>query len=75
MSELLTVKEVAELMRVSPMTVYRAVELGTLPHVRFGRTIRVDRETLDAFIQLPQTEILLTRKPAKTSNRAPVTRL
>jgi excisionase family DNA binding protein len=32
----LTVAEVAELMRVSKMTVYRLVHAGELPAVRFG---------------------------------------
>ena len=37
----LTVAEVAELMRVSKMTVYRLVHSGELPAVRFGRSYRV----------------------------------
>ncbi|ASD20879.1 MULTISPECIES: helix-turn-helix domain-containing protein [Cryobacterium] len=37
----LTVAEVAEVMRVSRMTVYRMVHAGELPAVRFGRSFRV----------------------------------
>ncbi|WP_282853075.1 helix-turn-helix domain-containing protein [Gulosibacter sediminis] len=37
----LTVAEVAELMRVSKMTVYRMVHAGDLPAVKFGRSYRV----------------------------------
>jgi len=37
----LTVAEVAEIMRVSKMTVYRLVHSGELPAVRFGRSYRV----------------------------------
>ena len=37
----LTVAEVAELMRVSAMTVYRMVQSGELPAVRFGRSYRI----------------------------------
>lgn len=37
----LTVAEVAEVMRVSKMTVYRMVHSGELPAVRFGRSYRV----------------------------------
>lgn len=37
----LTVAEVAKLMRVSNMTVYRMVHSGELPAVRFGRSYRV----------------------------------
>lgn len=38
---LLTVAEVAEMMRVSRMTVYRLVHSGQLPAIRFGRSFRV----------------------------------
>ena len=37
----LTVAEVADIMRVSKMTVYRLVHAGELPAVRFGRSYRV----------------------------------
>lgn len=37
----LTVAEVADMMRVSRMTVYRMVHSGELPAIRFGRSFRV----------------------------------
>ncbi|MGV8970330.1 MAG: helix-turn-helix domain-containing protein [Microbacteriaceae bacterium] len=37
----LTVGEVAGMMRVSTMTVYRMVHSGELPAVRFGRSFRI----------------------------------
>jgi len=37
----LTVHEVAEVMRVSNMTVYRLVHSGDIPAVRFGRSFRI----------------------------------
>mgnify|MGYP000494007879 CR=1 FL=1 len=37
----LTVQEVADLMRVSSMTVYRLIKSGELPAVRVGRSFRV----------------------------------
>ena len=37
----LTVAEVADMMRVSKMTVYRMVHAGDLPAIRFGRSFRV----------------------------------
>jgi excisionase family DNA binding protein len=37
----LTVAEVADVMRVSRMTVYRLVHAGQLPAIRFGRSFRV----------------------------------
>lgn len=53
----LTVAEVAELMRVSKMTVYRLVHSGELPAVRFGRSYRVlESAVLDA-LQRPIADI------------------
>jgi len=37
----LTVNEVADMMRVSSMTVYRMVHSGELPAIRFGRSFRI----------------------------------
>lgn len=47
----LTVAEVAELMRVSKMTVYRLVHSGELPAVRFGRSFRVPESAVAEAIQ------------------------
>src|SRR4051794_36113606 len=52
----LTVAEVAALMRVSKMTVYRLVHAGELPAVRVGRSFRVPEKAVhdylrDAFIE------------------------
>ena len=44
-SKFLTVAEVAAMMRVSKMTVYRLVHGGELPAVRVGRSFRVPRRT------------------------------
>jgi len=52
----LTVAEVADLMRVSNMTVYRMVESGKLPAVRFGRSYRIPESALAAAIELPQAD-------------------
>lgn len=47
----LTVAEVAEMMRVSRMTVYRLVHGGELPAVRVGRSFRVPADALDAYLR------------------------
>ena len=44
----LTVAEVAEMMRVSNMTVYRLVHSGDLPAVRFGRSFRIPESAVVA---------------------------
>ena len=38
---LLTVREVADVMRVSTMTVYRLIKTGSLPATRVGRSYRI----------------------------------
>ncbi len=45
-----TVAEVAELMRVSTMTVYRLIKAGDLPAVRFGKSYRIDEADVDAYL-------------------------
>jgi len=52
----LTVAEVAEMMRVSNMTVYRLVHSGDLPAVRFGRSFRIPESAVVAAIQTPNAE-------------------
>jgi len=47
----LTVAEVADMLRVSRMTVYRWVHAGDLPAVRFGRSFRVPEPAIEAFMQ------------------------
>ncbi|MBT0994202.1 helix-turn-helix domain-containing protein [Cellulomonas sp. DKR-3] len=47
----LTVVEVAEIMRVSKMTVYRLLHSGELPGVRVGRSFRVPQDALDHYLR------------------------
>ena len=47
----LTVAEVAALMRVSKMTVYRLVHSGELPAVRVGRSFRVPEGDVDDYLR------------------------
>ena len=46
----LTVAEVADMMRVSKMTVYRLVHSGELPAIRFGRSFRVPESAVRAAV-------------------------
>ncbi len=48
--QFLTVAEVAEITRVSRMTVYRMVHSGELPAIRFGSSYRVPRSALDQLL-------------------------
>ncbi len=47
----LTVAEVASIMRVSKMTVYRMVHGGDLPAIRVGRSFRVPEDAVDAYLK------------------------
>lgn len=47
----LTVAEVAALMRVSRMTVYRLVHSGEMPAVRVGRSFRVPERTVHDYLR------------------------
>ncbi len=48
----LTVAEVAEMMRVSKMTVYRMVHSGELPAARLGRSFRVPAHVVEEYIRV-----------------------
>lgn len=47
----LTVAEVAAMMRVSKMTVYRLVHSGELPAVRVGRSFRVPEDEVNEYLR------------------------
>lgn len=47
----LTIAEVAGIMRVSKMTVYRLVHGGELPAVRVGRSFRVQESDVDEYLR------------------------
>lgn len=49
--ECLTVPEVAEVLRVHPLTVYRAIGEGKLPATKWGRSYRISREALRAVLE------------------------
>ena len=47
----LTIAEVASVMRVSKMTVYRLVHGGELPAVRVGRSFRVSEHDVNEYLK------------------------
>jgi excisionase family DNA binding protein len=52
----LTVAEVAQMMRVSTMTVYRLIKAGDLASVRVGKSYRIREEDVDAYLAKRYTE-------------------
>ena len=53
----LTVAEVAQMMRVSNMIVYRLVHSGELPAVRFGRSFRIPESAVASAIATPASDV------------------
>jgi excisionase family DNA binding protein len=49
--QFLTVAEVAAMMRVSKMTVYRLVHGGELPAARVGRSFRVPQRAVEEYLR------------------------
>jgi excisionase family DNA binding protein len=47
---LMTVAEVAGVLRVSTMTVYRLIQAGELPAIRIGKSFRIQRHDLQAYL-------------------------
>lgn len=52
----LTVGEVADLLRVSNMTVYRLINAGDLPAVRVGKSYRLREDDIDKYLADGYTE-------------------
>ncbi len=50
-SRLFTVAEVATVMRVSRMTVYRLIRRGNLKAIRVGRNYRVKEDDLELYLR------------------------
>jgi excisionase family DNA binding protein len=53
---LLTVNEVADLLRVSRMTVYRLIKTGEMPALRVGRSYRLREQDVHTYLNGRYTE-------------------
>jgi len=51
-----TVAEVANMLRVSNMTVYRLIQAGSIPAVRVGRSYRLREDDVDRYLAGQYTE-------------------
>lgn len=54
-SHLLTIDEVAEMLRLNRITIYSYIKEGSLVAVKFGRTYRVSKGDLKEFIKKNKT--------------------
>ena len=66
---LLTPREVAEVMRVSTMTVYRLIKSGELPAIRVGKHLRIRGNDVAAF--LDARKVPMPADPSKKGGRWP----
>ncbi len=53
--DLLTTQEVAALLKVSIVTVRRLIASGDLPAARIGKSYRIRREDLEAWVKSTET--------------------
>jgi excisionase family DNA binding protein len=56
MEKLLTVKEVAEVLQLTQMSVYRLCNEGKIPCIKIGGSIRISKTALQKLIQLEEVE-------------------
>ena len=62
-----TIEEVAQLLKVSKLTIYDLVKKGDLPIFRVGRQMRVDRTDLQLYIQKSKTGATPAASTASTT--------
>ncbi len=74
MSDLLTVEEVADRLRLHEMTVRRHIKAGRLRAVRAGRRVRVREEDLAAFVKPAEGVHELTREELREKFLKPPTK-
>jgi excisionase family DNA binding protein len=63
----LTVAEVAAVMRVSKMTVYRLVHSGHLPAIRVGRSFRVPEQAVHEYLRESYVGVETAWRPFRDS--------
>lgn len=56
-NDFLTVQEVADLLRLSVLTLYKYIKEGDLEAVEFGGHYRVSKNSLDKFIAVHRVEV------------------
>ena len=69
MAQIMTAKEVAEYLRLQPITIYRYAGKGKIPATRVGRFWRFDKDAIDRWIAgdkiSPRTGKAAKRKTAR----------
>jgi excisionase family DNA binding protein len=50
-SDVMTVEELAEYLKLNPQTIYRRFRKGELPGVKIGKAIRFKRDVIDGWLR------------------------
>jgi len=50
-SKFLTVQEVAEMLKVNKMTIYRYIKAGKIEAYKIGKDFRIQKEEFDRFLE------------------------
>lgn len=61
LERVLTINEVAEVLRMHSTAVYRLVKRGEIPRIKIGGHRRVNRAALDSFLSAERAQRLTTR--------------
>jgi excisionase family DNA binding protein len=68
-ADLLTVAEVADLLKLNQQTVRNWIDGGRMPAIRIGRRVRIRRQDLDAILEAGSTgSAVMAAKPAPTAS-------
>ncbi len=62
MADTYKVKEVADKLDCTPLTIYRMIREGNIPAIRIGRNFRIPREAMDKWLK---EEIIRPKKAYK----------
>lgn len=52
MQAVMTVKELADYLRLNELTIYKKVRLGEIPAVKVGRALRFKRDVIDKWLEI-----------------------
>lgn len=56
MQEYFSIQEVADMLGVKKVTIYRMIKKGELPYYQLGKLIRIKREDFEKFMQTRRQE-------------------
>ena len=66
-NEIMTVREVAEYLRLAEATIYKLAQAGEIPAVRVGRAWRFKRELIDEWLRHHSTHSVEPEETATAS--------